>query len=367
MLTRGAKPLNQIAMHTQPRATIELSNIASNWKSLASMPGAKEVGAVVKANAYGLHAARVCKTLKDAGCKTFFTATMTEGAEVRAIVGPEPDIIIFHGITDAEVDLAKTHKLRPVLNTLHQLRTWRMHGLRETGPAILHFDTGMNRLGLRHEDVPAVKEMLDGREVGIVMSHLSCADETDNPCNAAQRESFLELAAHWPDARKSLANSAAMALGADYMFDLTRPGIALYGGGVPINADITSVLTLEAPILSVFMAPKGASTGYGATRRFGRTRRLATVALGYADGFPRTSSNNGFGFIAGERCKIVGRVSMDLLTLDVTDLACMIAPGMMVELIGPNADLEAQADEASTLGYELLTGLGKRIEFNWND
>ena len=256
MLTRGAKPLNQIAMHTQPRATIELSNIASNWKSLASMPGAKEVGAVVKANAYGLHAARVCKTLKDAGCKTFFTATMTEGAEVRAIVGPEPDIIIFHGITDAEVDLAKTHKLRPVLNTLHQLRTWRMHGLRETGPAILHFDTGMNRLGLRHEDVPAVKEMLDGREVGIVMSHLSCADETDNPCNAAQRESFLELAAHWPDARKSLANSAAMALGADYMFDLTRPGIALYGGGVPINADITSVLTLEAPILSVFMAPK---------------------------------------------------------------------------------------------------------------
>ena len=331
------------------------------------MPGAKEVGAVVKANSYGLGTQQACKALHQAGCKTFFTATMQEAVEVRSAVGEGPDVIVFHGITDTEVDMAKTHRLRPVLNTLHQLRTWRMHGLIETGPAILHFDTGMNRLGLRPEDVPAVKEMLDGRDVDIVMSHLACADEADNVLNTTQRDSFLELAANWPNARKSIANSAAMALGPDYMFDLTRPGIALYGGGVPMGTDIKTVVTLQAPILSVFMAPKGASTGYGATRRFGRTRRLATVALGYADGFPRTSSNHGFGYIAGERCKIVGRVSMDLLTLDVTDLTCMIAPGMMVEFIGPNADLETQAEEARTLGYELLTGLGERIEFVWND
>jgi len=354
-------------MFTRPRATIELSHIAANWAVLSALPGAREVGAVVKANGYGLGVEPVCRALVKAGCKTFFTATMEEGAEVRAIVGEAPQIIVFHGVTDGHIDLAKTHRLMPVLNTLHQLRTWRMHGLVEIGPAILHFDTGMNRLGLRPEDVPAIREMLDDRPVGMVMSHLACADEPDNRLNAAQRESFLELAAHWPEARKSLGNSAAMALGADYMFDLTRPGIALYGGGVPISEDIKPVITLEAPIISVFMVPKGASTGYGATRRFGRVRRLATVALGYADGFPRAASNNGFAFIAGQRCKIVGRVSMDLLTLDVTDLTCMIAPGMMVELVGPNAALEAQALEAGTLGYELLTGLGPRIERIWND
>lgn len=354
-------------MFTRPRATIELSHIAANWAALGALPGAQEVGAVVKANGYGLGAEPVCRTLADAGCKTFFTATMEEAAEVRALVGEAPQIIVFHGVTDKQVDLAKTHRLSPVLNTLHQLRTWRMHGLVEIGPAILHFDTGMNRLGLRPEDVPAVKEMLDGRDVDIVMSHLACADEPDNQLNGDQRERFLTLAANWPEARKSLGNSAAMALGPDYMFDLTRPGIALYGGGVHISDAIKPVLTMEAPIISVFTAPNGASTGYGATRRFGRIHRLATIALGYADGFPRAASNNGFAYIAGQRCKIVGRVSMDLLTLDVTDLTSMIAPGMMVELVGPNAPLEAQALEAGTLGYELLTGLGPRIERIWND
>lgn len=354
-------------MYTRPRATIELSNIAANWAMLSALPGAGEIGAVVKASGYGLGAEPVCRTLHNAGCRTFFTATMCEGAEVREIVGPEPDIIVFHGITDEEVELAKTHRLRPALNTLHQLRTWRMHSLVETGPAILHFDTGMNRLGLRAEDTPAVVEMLDGRPVDIVMSHLACADEPDNPMNSAQREAFIALAAQWPDARRCLGNSATAALGPDYMFDLLRPGIALYGGGVRPGRDIKTVLTLEAPIVSVFMAPKGASTGYGATRRFGHPRRLATIALGYADGFPRAASNNGFAYVGGERCKIVGRVSMDLLTLDITDLTCMIAPGMLVELIGAQASLEAQAAEAGTLGYELLTGLGPRIERIWND
>ena len=138
---------------------------------------------------------------------------------------------------------------------------------------------------------------------------------------------------------------------------------------VPVAAShkLATVLTLEAPILSVFIAPKGASTGYSATRRFGHIHRLATVALGYADGFPRAASNNGFAYIGGQRCKIVGRVSMDLITLDVTNLTCMVAPGMMAEFIGTNADLETQAEEARTLGYELMTGLGTRIERVWHD
>ncbi len=356
-------------MHTSARITIELSRIVSNWQALSAVPGAKEVGAVVKADGYGLGSEQTCRALAEAGCQTFFTATMQEGAEVRDIVGDAPDIIVFHGMMDTEADLARDKRLKPVLNTLHQLRIWRMHGLAESAPAVLQFDTGMNRLGLRPEDVSAVIEMLDGRPVDMVMSHLACADEPDHPLNTTQRNLFLELAEHWPSARRSLANSAAMALGPDYMFDLTRPGIALYGAGVPMptGTNLKPAMTLEAPILSVFMAPRGASTGYGATRRFGRIRRLATVALGYADGFPRAASNSGFAFIGGERCKIVGRVSMDMLTLDVTDLTCMIAPGMMAELFGDQGNIEAQAREAGTLGYELMTCLGSRIERVWHD
>ena len=357
-------------MFTQPRATIDLNAIVSNWQALHRLTDGGEVGAVVKADAYGHGATRASAALLDAGCSTFFTATADEGVEVRAAVGDDAHILVFNGVPDEKADLAKAHRLTPVINTLHQLRGWRMHGLVDIAPAVLHFDTGMNRLGLRPEDLPAVKEMLDGRPVGIVMSHMACADEPDNPMNAAQRDAFVALSAEWPEARKSFSNSAGLALdGGSYAFDLARPGIALFGGGValPTETPLRPAMILEAPILSVFMAPKGASTGYGATRRFGRHHRLATIALGYADGFPRAASNHGFAYVGGERCKIVGRVSMDLLTLDVTDLTCMVAPGMMVELFGPQADLETQAAEARTLGYELLTGLGPRVERVWHE
>ena len=358
-------------MHTQPRASISRSNLVHNYDVLRKLAGSGEVGAVVKANAYGHGVETVSQTLASVGCKTFFTATTDEAVVVRNVVGNDPDILVFNGIPDEKVDLAKAHRITPIINTLHQLRGWRMHGMVETGPAVLHFDTGMNRLGLRPEDCSAVIEMLDGRPVGIVMSHLACADECENPLNSVQRDAFLELAQHWPEAKKSLANSAGLALGGEeYAFDLSRPGIALFGGGVPMpdsGEPLRPTLTLEAPILSVFMASKGASTGYGATRRFGRERRLATVAIGYADGFPRASSNNGFGYLGGQRCKVVGRVSMDLTTLDVSDLTCPVAPGMMVEFLGENARIEDQAMEAKTLGYELLTGLGARVDRVWHD
>ena len=358
-------------MHTQPRATISRSNLVHNYGVLRKLAAPGDVGAVVKANAYGHGVEAVVATLFDAGCRTFFTATADEAVEVRAVVGEEPTILVLNGVPDEKADLAKEHMITPVINTLHQLRCWRMHGMSAIGPAVLHFDTGMNRLGLRPEDREAVVEMLDGRPVGIVMSHLACADEVDNGLNEQQRLLFLEIAEQWPDARKSLANSAGLALDARaYGFGLSRPGIALFGGGVPMPEGVEPLrptLTLEAPILSVFMASKGASTGYGATRRFGRERRLATVAIGYADGFPRASSNRGFGYLGGQRCKVVGRVSMDLATLDVSDLTCPVAPGMMVEFIGPNANIEDQAMEAGTLGYELLTGLGRRVSRIWND
>lgn len=358
-------------MHTQPRASISRSNLIHNYSVLCKLAGRGEVGAVVKANAYGHGVETVCQTLSEAGCKTFFTATTDEAVAVRNAIGKNAAILVFNGVPDEKADLAKSNSITPIINTLHQLRGWRMHGMSEIGPAVLHFDTGMNRLGLRPEDKDAVVEMLDGRPVGIVMSHLACADEIDNPLNAEQSDAFLQIAKQWPGARKSLANSAGLALDAkNYAFDLSRPGIALFGGGVPMPATsdaLRPTLKLEAPILSVFMAAKGASTGYGATRRFGRERRLATVAIGYADGFPRASSNNGFGFLGGQRCKVVGRVSMDLATLDVSDLTCPVAPGMMVEFLGENAGIEDQALEAGTLGYELLTGLGSRVDRVWHD
>ncbi|MEL7482309.1 MAG: alanine racemase [Pseudomonadota bacterium] len=356
-------------MQTVSRLTIDLGAIVQNWQALHALAPNAEIGAVVKADAYGHGANRVGPALVNAGCKSFFTATLEEAVSLRAAVGDDPEIIILHGVTKETADEAKALRLRPIVNTLHQLRDWRFGGLVETGPAILHFDTGMNRLGLRPEDVPAVKQMLDDRPVGIVMSHLACADEPDHPLNIEQKALFDAIAAEWPAAICSLVNSAGMAL-PGYAYDLCRPGIALYGGGVdlPLNGGkLKSTLRFEAPILSVFMAKQGASTGYGASRRFGRHHRLATVAAGYADGLPRALSNSGFAYIGEDRCKIVGRVSMDLVTLDVTDLTCPIAPGMMAEFIGPRANVEQQALEAGTLGYELMTGLGARAERIWNE
>lgn len=356
-------------MHTASRLTIDLSAIVHNWQALHALAHGAEVAAVVKADAYGHGAVRVAPALARAGCRTFFTASVPEAVIVREAAGAGPDILVLHGTGEAEAPLALRHRLVPVINTLSQLRDWHRLGLAETGPAVLHFDTGMNRLGLRPEDLPAVRQMMDGAEVGLVMSHLACADEPGHPMNASQRDDFLGLAAAWPAARRSLASSAGMAL-EGCRFDLVRPGIALYGGGGPLplgGERLRPGMCLEAPILSVFMAPKGASTGYGASRRFGRHHRLATIALGYADGLPRALSNHGFALVGGQRCRMVGRVSMDLVTLDVTDLECPVAPGMMVEIFGPHASIEAQAAEAGTLGYELMTGVGPRVERLWHE
>ena len=230
----------------------------------------------------------------------------------------------------------------------------------------IQIDTGMNRLGLKAADAEAVKTMLDGRPVGWVMTHLACADEPDNPMNAQQLAAFDTPRSLWPGAKHSIAATASCFLGPEYGLGMTRPGIGLYGGG-PVTKNLKPGLTLEAPILTMFESNDGDTTGYGATHTLRGKRRLATVGLGYADGMLRTLSNKGHGYINSQRVPIVGRVSMDLITLDISNVTLPLAPGMMVEFLGASAHLETQAEAAGTLGYELITGLSTRVQRIYED
>ncbi|MEO1016048.1 MAG: alanine racemase [Pseudomonadota bacterium] len=353
-------------MFTRPRAVIRTSQIAENWRILDRLAPHRETGAVVKADAYGHGAAAAGRALADAGCRSFFVAHVFEGLELRQALGRGPDIYVFHGAATHEIDTCAEHKLIPVLNTMQQVGLWRGR-LADRAPAALHFDTGMNRLGLRPDDTPAVRTLLAGAEIGLVMSHFACADEPKHPMNAEQLAAFEAIAKGWPGVKRSLANSAGLAL-AGAGFDLTRPGIALYGGGfLPKGLGLEPAMTLEAPILEIIEVETGETTGYGATHRFDGPRRLATVAFGYADGLPRAASNSGFAFVDGVKCPIVGRVSMDLTTLDVSEVRDRPAPGMVAEFLGAQAGLEAPAAAAKTLAYELLTGLGARVERIWRN
>ena len=346
---------------THARATIHISNIADNWRLLDGLHPDAETAAVVKADGYGHGAAEVAATLQEAGCQSFFVATMGEAVSLRIEIGEGSDIFVLNGANEADMRALHFNGLTPVLNTLDQIRFYRAESLREITPACLHFDTGMNRLGMKPDDARAVKTMLDGRPVGWVMTHLACADEPDSAMNAAQLSAFETIRREWPDAVHSIAATAGCYLGPDYGLNMVRPGIGLYGGG-PAHAGLKPGLTLEAPILSLFEGKRGETTGYGATHTLRSTRRLATVALGYADGMLRALSNCGFGYIDGQRVPIVGRVSMDLITLDVSNVTFPLAPGIMVEFLGASAHLEEQAKAAGTLGYELITGLSTRVQ-----
>lgn len=348
-------------MLSGPTARIDLAALAHNWRALAALHPDAETGAVVKAEGYGLGAAQVSHALLEAGCRTFFTAYAEEGAEVRAALGPEPLIYALNGPDAGNLPVYQDAALRPVINTPEQLALWKADA--PSRPAALKFDTGMNRLGLRAENAGDIAQQTAGMQITHIFSHLACADEPASAMNAAQLDRFKAVLAHFPGAPPSLANSAGTGLGADYGQALTRPGIALYGGGEPpAGADIKPVVTITARILSVHHGLPGESVGYGATARLTTKRTLATVAYGYADGLPRSLSNKGFGVLGDVRCPILGRISMDLTTLDVTEAGEAARPGARVEFIGPNAPLEEQALSAGTLGYELLTGIGPRVE-----
>lgn len=369
---------------TQPTLTIDLDAVAANWRALDALSAA-ETAAAVKADAYGCGAEPVARALAEAGCRSFFVATMEEGAALAEALKPSPHsrgegweggaaaIHILNGVATAEEAAeAKARGLIPCLNHLGQIEAWEAGAVtakveagfaseattNKNAPCALHLDSGMSRLGLPPEEVPHVPEGLD---VALLMSHLACADEPDHPANADQRERFLQgVAALRPvasDARLSLAATGGALLGAEYHFDLVRCGIGLYGG-LPF-ADARPVVALTAPVLQIREIPTGQPVGYGCTWAAGAPTRIATLPLGYADGMHRALSNRGRVFIDGQPAPVAGRVSMDLITVDVSAFP-NLQPGDPVEIVGPNQTIDDLATSAATIGYEMLTSLGSR-------
>ncbi len=351
--------------------TIDLGALARNWRSLAALVAPAECAAVVKADGYGLGAARIVPALEAAGCRTFFVATVDEAVACRRSA-PGAMVLVLDGVAGADVLIAED--LVPVLATDADIRAWSgasaAAGRRLA--AALHIDTGLNRLGLdvatpeRRRDVAARLADID---VGLVMSHLACADEPGHAMNERQRAAFAERRDTAPGARASLAASDGLMLGRAYHFDLVRPGYALYGGQAfgGGRTPVEPVVAVAARILQVSEIEAGAAVGYGATWIAPSRRRIATLAAGYADGLARHLSapaghSGGEVAVRGARCPIVGRVSMDLTTVDVTDVAGPpVESGEWAEIVGPTLTIEEVGQRAGSIGYEVLTRLSRRF------
>lgn len=340
--------------------TVDLGAVVANWRALGARHAPGAVAAVVKADAYGLGAVPVAQALAAAGCGHFFVAHLAEGMALRAAIGPGPMIAVLNGFAPGADEAAG---LTPVLNALSDIAA---HAARPPmAGAILHLDTGMSRLGLDAREQAALAEdrsRLGGLLLRYVMSHLACADEPAHPLNAAQATRFAAAAARIaPGLPRSLANSSGLFLGPAFASDLARPGCALYGiNPTPGLANpMRPAVRLEAPVLQVRDIAAGDTVGYGASWTAAEPRRIATVAAGYADGYLRALSGRSVGHVAGRAVPLIGRVSMDLLTFDVTD-APEVAPGSMITLIGPENPPDDLAARAGTIGYEILTSLGAR-------
>jgi alanine racemase len=322
-----------------------------NWRFFKKRAPTAAVSAVVKADAYGLGASQVSRALAEAGARVFFTATTQEALAVRTALGEGPQIFVLNGPQAEDVQHFTPAKLTPVLNSMAQIALWNARG-----PMALHIDTGMNRLGIGPEELAAAVVALKDAALALVMSHLACASDVKHEMNALQRMRFIDAASLFPKAPLSLASTGGVLIGPDYHFDLVRPGIGLYGSG-GLDADnplLACAATIEAPILQVRDAEPRETFGYGATATAANKMRTATVALGYADGYLRSLSGRGYGVLNGKKLPILGRVSMDLIIVDVTGCA-EAAPGAMVEFLGPNAPLHDIAALAGTAPYELLT------------
>ncbi len=331
-----------------------------------------ECAAVVKADAYGLGMAAIAPALARAGCTTFFVATLGEAEELRALL-PGATIYVLAGLLEGTAAVYRRLDLRPVLNSADEIEEWAAFSksARARLPAAIHIDSGMNRLGLSAGEVEAVagaKNSWNAFELALVMSHLACSDEPEHGKNEVQRKAFDALRAKLPKAAASLANSAGILLGRAYHYDLVRPGIALYGGKASRAAAsrFARVVQLAGRVLQVRDVPPGETVGYGATRTLKRHSRVAVLAVGYADGVFRALSvaDNREGLqvhFGSHPAPLIGRVSMDLITVDVTDVPDELAQrGAWVELIGTHVAAHEFAAHAGTIDYEVLTNLGTR-------
>lgn len=335
--------------------SIDLDAVVANWRALdrLSNPGV-ETAAVVKADAYGLGAVEVGRALMTAGARTFFVAQAAEGAALRAHLGDGAAIFVFEGHMEGEADTLEAASLVPTLNSPEQ---WRRHReALQNHPFAVQLDTGMNRLGLEPAEWAGLRDVVLAAGPALVMSHLACADEPSHPVNAGQLAAFRSMT-EGVGARRSLSATGGTLLGASYHFDMVRPGIGLYGG-MPF-AGGAPVVALEVPVIQLRHVATGEGVGYGHAWRAPRPSRVATLSAGYADGLIRAMGGLATAWAGGVPCPVVGRVSMDLLTVDVTGLDEV--PDML-ELLGAHQCVDALADAAGTIGYEVLTSLGGRYE-----
>nr|WP_165301706.1 alanine racemase [Methylorubrum zatmanii] len=348
------------------RLTVDLSAVVANWRALGACAPEAECGAVVKADAYGCGLAAVAPALWRAGCRTFFVAHLSEGIAARKIL-PEAALYVLNGLPPGHAEAFRAHRLRPVLGDTQELAEW-AEAMQGAGPAALHVDTGMNRLGLSVAEALALAgdPVIARAGIDLVMSHLVSAELPDDPLNTRQAADFARVRAAFPQMRASLANSSGTCLANDARHDLLRPGYALFGGNPDPGQPnpMRPVVRLEAPILQVRDVEAGATCGYNARWQAPAPRRLATLSLGYADGYPRSASNSGHALVGGVLCPIVGLISMDLIILDVTD-ATQARHGGTATLIGDSLDIDTVGQAAGTIGYEILTSLGSRYVRNY--
>ena len=367
---------------------IDVDAVVSNYRAYCALADPVPVAASLKANAYGLGIDRIAPALAAAGCEVFFVALPCEGIALRRLL-PRACIVVLSGADPASASLFVRHRLSPALNSLDQIACWQRicAGGADVEAAVLHLDTGMSRLGLSPGEVARLvdePQRLDGIRLQCVLSHLACADEPANPMNTQQRDAFVAATASLASATgrvaRSLANSSGAFLGADYHFDLIRPGAGLYGiNPTPQQVNpMRATVRLYARILQVRELDAPQTVGYGAAHRITGPSRIATVAIGYGDGYMRAVGNVAGGattgpgaanrpavargFIGESPVPVVGRVSMDLITLDVSSVAPDASqPGALVELVGPHVPVDEVAGWAGTIGYEILTGLGDRL------
>lgn len=358
--------------------TVDLGALRRNYRALKGVAGTAECAGVVKADGYGLGAEYVTGALAAEGCTTFFVATLGEARQVRA-VAPQAAIYVLDGLFPGTAAQFADMGLRPILASVEEVAEWaafcRAAGRRF--PAAVQIDTGMNRLGLdlvQTEALASAPEMLEAFELSLVMSHLACADDPAHPKNPAQRELFEAMRKKLPPAPASLAASAGTQLGPAYHYDMVRPGVALYGGGsIRGGMRMEPVVTVIGRIAMVREAQPGETVGYGATRTLTRPTRIAVVTLGYADGYFRLLSTSDThegarGYIADYPAPLLGRVSMDLIAVDVTEVPPELAQrGRWVELLGTHVTVDEMAEWAQTIGYEVLTNLGHRFERRYVD
>jgi alanine racemase len=356
--------------------TIDCQAIAQNWRALSSHAAPAECGAVVKADAYGCGLESVAKALAEVDCKTFFVAHLSEARKLRAVL-PDAIIYVANGVPPGTAAAFAEINVQPVIGNLAELAEWDAYRMLSqwAGGMALHFDTGMNRLGLSLDDVPALaaRAKMPGHGISLIMSHFACSDEPDHPLNKAQIHALREIRGMFRGIGASLANSSGIYLGAPAHFDLVRPGIALYGGnptpGV-INR-MRPVVELKARVVQLRDIERGASVGYNATWTAKRATKLAIVAAGYGDGYPRPAgASDAIGgadvLVSNRCCPVVGRVSMDLIAVDITEVPGLPPRrGDYVTLIGGTIEIDQFAQWSRTISYDVLTRLGQRYHRVW--